>query len=350
MRAIPPFLLVASSLLLAACGPSGSISAPSGNQALTSGSAGSTALDQTSPNLIEIPSFVYPEGQAISLDRIFHVRNASGDLERVQETFLADGLGQTRLDAIGYAPNQAQAFVPAPSMLQMNYLNQMRFMVKYRDPHLGERVGLLRNFRWSADPVPVQVAGVSCTKYTAESKHELGDVEFLADSQTGLLLGWTYFDNIGQVLMRMETTSMNLNPNLGGVVWSVPLVSDQAFDMSNDLGLLGFTPMEPEYLPPGFYPEAAWLRFSAGAAFQSTSNMLVKIFSDGIHLVFVAQHTQDNRGQIGLSLANKVVEVYESDLGGIRVAEGLFGKQKLYVASLLEMDEIETVFGSLSAQ
>jgi hypothetical protein len=74
--------------------------------------------------------------------------------------------------------------------------------------------------------------------------------------------------------------------------------------------------------------------------------MLVKIYSDGIHLVFVAQTDQTTQSP-GIQFANRVTDVFESDLGGIRVAEGSIGKRRLYVASLLSMEEIETIFGSI---
>ncbi|MDA0668277.1 MAG: hypothetical protein O3A95_02035 [Planctomycetota bacterium] len=345
MRTLSLLSLVASSLFLLACDPVDQGGASSENLALSSGSSGGQALSGTSPQAIEIPEFEYPENVAIELERVIHVRNLNGILERTQETFLADGLGNIRLNVTGFSPDQAQAFATPSTMLQMNYLNQMRFMVKYRDPHLGAQTALLHNFTWTEDAVPVQVAGVNCIRYTAKSLQRYGDVEFLADAQTGLLLGWTQFDASGAISMKMEATSVNLSPSLAGVAWSVPLVAEQAFSGPNDFAALGYEPMEPAYLPAGFYQEEAWLRFS-GPSIPGISNMLVKVYSDGIHLVFVAQANEATQ-HLGLQFANRVTDVFESDLGGIRVAEGSIGERRLYVASLLSMEEIETIFGSI---
>lgn len=338
--------LVVMSLWLAACEPGmEQTNASSENLALSSQSGGASALSGISPHAIEIPEFLYPENVAIELERVVHIRNSAGVLERTQETLLANGTGDLRLDVIGYSPDQVQPFTAPSSMLQMNYLNQMRFMVKYRDVHLGARTALVHNFLWSEDPVQVQVAGVNCIRYTAKSTHRYGDIEFLADAQTGLLLGWTRFDVSGQVQMKMEATSVDLSPSLGGVSWSAPVVSEQAFSNPNDEAILGFEPFEPEYLPSGFYQEEAWIRFT-GPAVPGLGNMLVKAYSDGIHLVFVAQ-ANSTIENLGLQFANRVTDVFESELGGIRVAEGSLGKRRLYVASLLSMEEIETVFGSI---
>ena len=349
MRILSPLILVASSLLLVACAPveetatSGTTSG--GNLALSSGPSAGTALQATSPQAIQIPEFQYPENVEIELERVVHVLNRDGHLERTQETLLADGQGNVRLDVTGYSPDQVQAISAPSTLLQMNYLNQMRFMVKYRDPHLRELAGLVNNFTWSEDPVPVQVAGVSCIRYTAVSTQRHGDFEFLADAQTGLLLGWTRFSPSGGVSMKMETTSVNLNPTLGGVTWSAPIVAEQSFSGPGDVSTLGFEPLDPEYLPSGFYQEEAWVRFS-GPSVPGLSHMLVKVYSDGIHLVFVAQADESTQA-VGLQFKNRVLDVLELDLGGIRVAEGRIGKRRLYVASLLSMEEIETIFGSI---
>lgn len=348
MRTLSPLVLVFASFLLLACGPTDATSVSGGNQALTSGASGAQTPNANSPVAIELPEFVYPEELAVELDRVIHSRNSNGVLERREESFLADGAGNFLLDVTGFSPSQGQAFSTPTNLLLMNYQTQMRFMVNYRDPHLRAPSALFANFQWFEDPVQVQVAGVSCIRYTAKSKHDMGDAEFLADAQTGLLLGWTLFENNGLVAMKMETTMVNLSPNLTGVVWSAPVVAEQAFTGPNDFGVLGFEPLDPEYLPPGFYQDEAWVRFSGngGAGFQGMSNMLVKIYSDGIHLVFVAQNNQ-SLSNPGIQVANKVTDVFETNLGGIRVAEGSMGKRRLYVASLLPMVEIETIFGSI---
>ncbi len=346
MRGSPHLPPVVLGLLFLACGPAQPTASSAGTSlALSSGSGSVSSQAQTSGQQIFVPEFVYPEDQLLSAHRDLQVRNSSGVLERMQEVLLADGQGHSRLDVIQYSPGLMQPYQSPSSQLVLNYENRMRFLIRYRDAHLGARAALLQNYRWTEDPVHVQVAGVDCVRYTAQSKHDMGDVEFLADAQTGLLLGWTFFANNGQILLKLETTQLNFAPNLTGVVWSSPLVGDQPYVDPADRALLGYTPRFPQYLPPGFYRQESWLRFSAGF-YPGMSDMLVEIYSDGLHLVFVAQHEQTQMGQ-GLQFANKVVDVRQTDLGGIRLAEGDLGNRRLYVSSMLSMVEIQTIFGSL---
>jgi hypothetical protein len=294
---------------------------------------------------VEVPEFLYPEDLLISLESEVHLRNEAGALIRVQEVLLADGLGNSRLDVTAKAPNLIQPFGPPSSQLLLDYQTRMRFLIEFRNPHLRAFQGVAGNFIWTEDPNLVQVAGIDCKRFTAASKHGLGDVEFLVDAQSNLVLGWTLFQTNGQVGIKSTATAVNYAPNLTGVLWSAPVVPDQEYVDGEDQPLLGFAPQDPRYLPPGFYLEDSWLRFSAGL-FPGMSDMLVRIYSDGIHLVFVAQHDQQLFGS-QMQLADKLTEVKQLDLGGVRVAEGSVAKRKYYVASMLSLEEIQTIFGSL---
>lgn len=343
----PPLLLAPlSGLLLLACGPAGTGGAEAGNQlALSSGSSGGNLRAGVGFAPVEVPEFLYPEDQLISLESEVHLRNEAGDLVRVQEVLLADGLGNSRLDVVGKSPDLVHPFGPPSSQLLLDYQARMRFLILYRTPHLRAFAGTAGNFVWTEDPNLVQVAGIDCKRFLATSKHEMGDVEFLVDAQSGLLLGWTLFQANGEIGIQSMATNVDYAPNLAGVVWSAPLVNDQVYVDIQDQPLLGFKPKDPQYLPPGFYLDESWLRFSAGL-FPGMSDMLVRIYSDGIHLVFVAQHKQQVFGN-QMQIADKITEVQQLDLGGVRVAEGNVGKQKYYVASMLSLEEIQTIFGSL---
>jgi hypothetical protein len=346
MRFSPLLLTPLSGLLLLACGPAGNVgSETEGSLALTSGSSGSNARVGTDPTQVEVPEFLYPEDQLISLESEVHLRNGVGDLVRVKEVLLADGQGNSRLDIVGKSQDLVQPFGPPSSQLLLDYQARMRFLIGYRNPHLRAFNGVASNFTWTEDPVLIQVAGIDCKRFTATSEHEMGDVEFLVDSQSGLVLAWTLFQANGEIGIQSTATAVNYSPSLTGVVWSAPVVMDQQYVDAQDQPLLGFAPQDPRYLPPGFYLEESWLRFSAGL-FPGMSDMLVRIYSDGIHLVFVAQHDQQLYGN-QMQIADKLTEVNQLDLGGVRVAEGNVAKRKYYVASMLSLEEIQTIFGSL---
>lgn len=343
----PPLLLAPlSGLLLLACGPAGNTgSEASNNLALTSGSSGGNLRTSVGFAPVEVPEFLYPEDQLISLETEVHLRNDLGNLVRVQEVLLADGLGNSRLDVLGKSQDLVQPFGPPSSQLLLDYQTRMRFLIEWRNPHLRAFAGTASNFVWTEDPILVQVAGIDCKRITAASKHEMGDVEFLVDAQTDLVLGWTLFQANGEIGIQSTATAVDYSPSLTGVVWSAPVVPDQEYVDGQDQPLLGFAPQDPQYLPPGFYLEESWLRFSAGL-FPGMSDMLVRIYSDGIHLVFVAQHKQQLFGN-QMKIVDKLVEVQQLDLGGVRVAEGSIGEKKFYVASMLSLEEIQTIFGSL---
>lgn len=344
MRLIPLLLPVLVALSSLACEPATGSGAQGGSLAATQGPSGTNARIETAPTPVSIRDFVYPE--SIPLEAVWVVEAVlpNGDYERFEENFFADGNGNTSLNLIGYAPDLVQPFAAPSSQRILDYQSRSRFMIKYRNLHLGAFAALWQNFRWVEDPNLVQVAGVDCIRTMAYSRHGSGDVEFLSDAQTDLILGWTYYAQDGSVALKLETTSFDLNPNLNGIAWSAPIVGEQHYS-PNDRHLLSFEPVEPDYLPEGFYEVESWLRFSAGL-FPGMSDMLVKLYSDGLHLMFVAQHGQKIFGT-QMQVINKTTVVKQFDLGGIRVSEGTLGKRRFYVASMMSLEEIGTVFASL---
>ncbi|MGB0951820.1 MAG: hypothetical protein ACPG31_01220 [Planctomycetota bacterium] len=332
-------------LFILACQPAADGGAESSSLALTQGAGGAGTKVGQNPQAYTIREFVYPEEQDLEITWVVESLLPNGLYERYEERLHADGTGQTRLDLLSYAPDLVQAMVAPTSQQVMDYENRMRFLVKYRNPHVRSFRAAGMNFQWIEDPNLVQVAGIDCIRTTAKSRHGHGDIEFLSDAQTDMVLGWTKFAPNGSVLMKLETTSVNtVSPNHTGVTWSSAIVGEQHF-LPGDAHLLAFEPSVPGYLPTGFFAEENWIRFSAGL-FPGMSDMLVNLYSDGVHLIFVAQHNQKIFGT-QMQIANKVVDVQQYDLGGIRVAEGTLGKRKYYVASMLSLDEIRTVFGSL---
>ena len=339
--------LVSISLLLTSCeevhkADAGSVT----TQSATAG--GGNLPDNSAGFLSEPPQFTYPEDSNIYLEREVEVpsNSAAGGFHVFHEVLRADGQGLFNLKIIETMMASDTVF-GAPSVdVEITYQDQQRYMVKYRDIHLGR--GLSQNFNWTEDPVLQQIAGVDCVHYTVESVHGLGDAEFWTDANNEMLLAYTLFDNAGEITLKLTTTVIDAAPIHGGVGWSSPLVNEQNFDPENNTITLDFEVSQPAYLPPGFYTKSVRVLDSLGM-FLGMGNSHVALFSDGIHQLFVAQHSDNsvvNNG--GMSQApNSITLAKFSEIGGIRMVEGNPPLKKVYVVGSMSRDEIHTVFSSL---
>ena len=340
--------LVCVSLLFVACEEVHKADASSvTTQSATAG--GSNIPGNAAGSLSEPPQFTYPEYSNIYLQREVEVpsNSVAGDFHIFHEALRADGQGSFNLEILETMMASGTAF-GAPSVnVEITYQDQQRYMVKYRDIHLG--LGLSQNFHWIEDPALQQIAGVDCVHYTADSVHSLGDAEFWIDASNDMLLAYILFDNAGEVTLKLTTTVIDNAPVHAGVDWSSSLVDEEDFapDGSNAI-TLDFEVSEPFYLPPGFYKKSARVLNSFGM-FPGMGNLHVALFSDGIHQLFIAQHSDTsgvNNG--GMSQPpNSITLARFSETGGIRMVEGNPPLKRVYVVGSLSRDEIHTVFSSL---
>ena len=339
--------LVCISLLFAACEEVHRVNAS--GVATQSATTGGNIPGNAAGFVSDPPQFTYPEYSNIYLEREVEVpsNSAAGAFHVFREGLRADGQGGFNLEIIGTMMAGDTAF-GAPSVdVAITYQDQQRYMVKYRDIHLGRALSL--NFNWTENPVLQQIAGVDCVHYIAESVHGLGDAEFWIDASNDMLLAYTMFDNAGEVTLKLTTTVIDSAPIHAGVEWSSPLVDEEDFkaDGSNTI-MLDFEVSEPLYLPPGFYKKSVRVLNSFGM-FQGMGNLHVALFSDGIHQLFVAQHSEMsgfNNGSASQS-PNSITLAKFSETGGIRMVEGNPPLKKVYVVGSMSRDEIHTVFSSL---
>ena len=339
--------LVCISLLFAACEEVHKVNAS--GVTTQSATAGGNIPDTAAGFLSEPPQFTYPEYSNIYLEREVEVpsNSTAGDFNVFHEGLRADGQGSFNLEIIGAKMAGGTVFGAPSADVAITYQDQQRYMVKYRDIHLGRALSL--NFNWTEDPVLQQIAGVDCVHYIFESVHGLGDAEFWIDASNDMLLAYTMFDNAGEVTLKLTTTVINNAPVHAGVEWSSPLVDEQDFetDGSNTI-MLDFEVSEPLYLPPGFYKKSVRVLNSFGM-FQGMGNLHVALFSDGIHQLFIAQHSETsgvNNGGVSQS-PNSITLAKFSETGGIRMVEGNPPLKKVYVVGSMSRDEIHTVFSSL---
>ena len=340
--------LVCISLLFAACEEVHKADA-SGVTTQNATAGGGNIPDNAAGFLSEPPQFTYPEYSNIYLQREVEVpsNSAAGDFHVFREALRADGQGSFNLEIIETMMAGDTVFGAPSADVAITYQDQQRYMVKYRDIHLGRALSL--NFNWTEDPVLQQIAGVDCVHYIVESVHGLGDVEFWIDASNDMLLAYTMFDNAGEVTLKLTTTVIDNAPVHAGVEWSSPLVDEEDFSPNGSNTItLDFEVSEPLYLPPGFYKKSVRVLNSFGM-FQGMGNLHVALFSDGIHQLFVAQQSETsgvNNGGVSQS-PNSITLAKFSETGGIRMVEGNPPLKKVYVVGSMPRDEIHTVFSSL---
>ncbi|MBC8370259.1 MAG: hypothetical protein H8E25_09675 [Planctomycetes bacterium] len=296
--------------------------------------------------LTRAPQFFYPENSNIVLEREIEVPSNSGAYHVFREELRADGQGKFNLNIVEAKLAGESLFGPPSSDLQITYQDQQRYMVQYRDVHLGLQNGLNLNFNWTEDPTLQQIAGVDCVHYTVESVHNLGDFEFWVDANNGMLLAYTMFDNAGDVTLKLTTTTIDNAPVHSNVTWSSSLVGEEYYNPSSNSIALDFEVVEPAYLPPGFYQKNARVLDSFGM-FQGMGNMHIALFSDGIHQLFVAQHSDSSVASGTSQVPTAITLARFSEIGGICVVEGNPPLKKMYVVGQMPRDEIHTVFSSL---
>ena len=339
--------LVSVSLLFAACEEVNKVNPGSGTTQSATVGAGNTP-GNAAGFLSEPPQFTYPEDSNIYLQREVEVpsNSAAGDFHVFHEVLRADGQGRFNLKIIETMMAGDTVFGPPSVDVEITYQDQQRYMVQYRDVHLGR--GLSRNFNWTEDPVLQQIAGVDCVHYTVESVHGLGDAEFWTDANNEMLLAYTLFDNAGEVTLKLTTTVIDAAPIHTGVGWSSSLVTEEVYSPGNNTIILDFEVSQPAYLPPGFYKKSVRVLNSFGL-FSGMGNLHVALFSDGIHQLFIAQHSDTsgvNNGGASQS-PNSITLAKFSETGGIQMVEGNPPLKKVYVVGPMPRDEIQIVFGSL---
>ena len=134
------------------CGPTASDLDPHVPAAPESGTTLYASLPQgaTPVAASALPSFRYPED--LRLSEIREVRFSDDpDVEAVREGLQSDGDGRFRLDITEIQPKGGSAWVAAPSLSVLTYEQRGRYLVRYRDPHLGHPTGFSSNYDWYLD-------------------------------------------------------------------------------------------------------------------------------------------------------------------------------------------------------
>ncbi len=332
---------------LPACRPGGGSRTSAGSASATQAARGGNQ----SVLLHELPFVRYPEEFRADENRLVELRSGGGPLQGYQERFLSDGQGNFRLDLKGFRPGQGQSMVSPTSLQTDTWERRQRFLVHYRDLHLGPQRAAMRNYDFFHVPGAFPVAGRAGEKFEARSRRGLGRVEFVVDQQTRMLLQWAFYSPSGELLGRLTVQTIQKNPDLTGVLWSARAVDEAPYRGSIDNPLLGFSPLKVRYVPDGFALKRRRVLLSS----PITDNLLLDVFSDGLRTLFVAQQKGDpallsETYRLGLDGGKPARSLFarESLVGAVRVFEGDVFGLNVFVVGPVSRDELMTVFGSLS--
>jgi len=338
----PLALTLGALLLLAACKGGAASNTGAGQQnALYGGGGpgGSNAGARTD----RAPSLQYLENVPARAEREVQSRGYDGVLRRFREVLQSDGLGQLRvdLDAVWH-PASSSWIAPHPLVASL-YGPRSFFFVRHRDLHLGHEVGLYGNYAWELQPGTVTLAGRVCLVTRARSLHGHGPIDLMHEQSGGLLLGWTLYAADGVTVMaKLETTALDLNPNLSGVNWIADQVSEENYEAAVHDSLLGLKPRPPSAPPAGFYRAEARV-VNAAHLFTSVQYLYLERWSDGLRNLFLAQHripaAPEADGQLHLAR--------RSQEGGVVVVETDLDDRHVFGLGALPADEVEMVIASL---
>ena len=296
-----------------------------------------------------LPSVVYPEQENLRVERHLGVLNSAGRMTWQHEALHADGAGEFRLDLLGVALDNPMGF-SLPSDIQFAAFDRrQRYLVSFRDLHFGNSLRVRQNYEWHEEFGVPTVAGVLCDRYSATSRFGFGAVEFVIAADTRLLMGWSLRDTEGQITMTSTTVSLDWAPDHTGIAWSTPAAPNQAYTGSAaDIATLGFEPTPARYIPQGFATSEERMVL-VETIFPDILNLHLDVLDDGLRTLFFAQQRNITRGGgPGQSTGTgQLAGARYSDLGGIRVVEGLFDGREIFIVAPLPTDELMAMLGSL---
>ena len=325
-------------LSLSACLPSDATT--TGSTSLSQQSSG--AHTNLNPSWIPFPTLAYPEDRLVKQTRLWQVANDSGSYDFFRENFYADGLGQIALSLEELDLGSSGVFSLPSNLWQATYLHRQRYLVRYRDLHLGTESLVRSGYEIQSLPAPRTVSGRSGVVWKATSRFGYGKIEFVVDQLDDLLLEWSRFDSNGVLLASMTTESLDPNPDLSSVLWSEAAAPEQPYTGSADDPLLGFSPMSQAYVPAGFVEQSQRMILTEQVFGTLVPNIHLVVYFDGVRYFMVAQQSPESHVSDPQARALAV----KSEFGGIRLLEGAISGAHLYVIGSLPWQELLAVYGS----
>lgn len=345
MPRLLPLALCALMALTACKGGAAAGGASAGQQNATYGGSGPGGI-AAGARTDRAPQLVYAEDLRLRAEREFQSRGYDGNLRRFRELLHSDGLGQLRLDLDAVWSETTSSWVAPHPLYITIYGPRSFFLVRHRDMHLGHEIGLYGNYVWELQPGTVTMAGRTCLVTRARSQHGFGPIDLVYEQSTGLLLGWTLYDKVGgSVMAKLETTTLDLNPNLAGVAWIADQVPEQPYEAAAHNSLLGLIPRQPTAPPAGFYRAEA--RIVNASNLSSTVQFIyLERWSDGLRNLYLAQHKiPSTTGADGL-----LHSALRTQEGGVVTVETDMDDRRVFGLSSLPADQVEMVIASMLLQ
>jgi hypothetical protein len=341
LRLLP--IALCTLLALTACkGGAAAGGAASGQQNATYGGSGPGGI-APGARTDRAPQLLYQENLALRAEREFQARGYDGELRSFRELLHSDGLGQLRMDLTAVWNETTSSWVAPHPLYTTIYGPRSFFLVRHRDMHLGHEIGLYGNYAWELQPGTLTMAGRTCLRTRARSLHGFGPIDLVYEQATGLLLGWTLYDAAGtQVMAKLETTALDLNPNLTGVTWITDQVPEQPYEASAHDSLLGFNPRQPSAPPAGFYRAEARM-INAGNLSSAVQFVYLERWSDGLRNLFLAQHKIPSTPSADglLHTARRTQEA------GVVTVEADMDDRRVFGISSLPHEQVEMVVASV---
>ncbi len=327
-------------LLLTACLPSDATT--TGTTSLAQHSSG--AHTNLNPAAIPFPALAYPEDRLVKQTRLWQVRNDTNTFDLFRESLIADGVGQFALNLEELDLGSTGVFAMPSTLWQATYQHRQRYLVRYRDFHLGSESQVRSGFQVQSLPIPRIVSGRTGRVWRVTSRYGYGEVEFVVDQQDDFLLGWSRFDSAGNLIASMTTESLESNPNLTNVVWSQIAAPEQPYTGPADNSILGFAPVEQVYLPAGFVEQDQRMVMTEQVFGTSVPNIHLAVFYDGVRHLMVAQQSPGSQYPDPQTQALAI----KSEIGGIRLLDGPVPGAHLFVIGSLPWQELLAIYGSSS--
>ena len=303
--------------------------------------AKSLPLEVTPMAASSVPVLVYPDEIQILIERevLLHDDSESAVMERLS----ADGTGQFLLEPLSYRSSSQSVWGEVPDTTELLYRLRGRFLVLYRDVHLGHPLAYGSNYNWYVDSEPHLVAGRETTMWSARSVHGFGGADLLIDNETGVLLGWVLYGADLEPQVSCTPTLVDFDPEHGDLSPQEGGIELRPYDAEKHLSEMSFEPRTPQYLPPGYYLEREDFAAS-GPQLGNELNAHIAVYHDGLRELFVVQRPADVAGPTPSLIIDTV---RRSRFGGMELVEGVSHGHEMFVVSGLPSEELQTVFGSL---
>ncbi|HUR28830.1 MAG TPA: sigma-E factor regulatory protein RseB domain-containing protein, partial [Planctomycetota bacterium] len=155
---------------------------------------------------------------------------------------------------------------------------------RYRDFAIHDLGLFLQNYRTTDTGGTANVAGRTCRLLSVERADQSGSIYTLCvDEPTGLILDVREETREGVLVARSTFESLNLAPDLSGVVWHQPGNNEQTLSIRGQLTpYVGFEARAPRSLPAGYQ----LLDRSSVLHPQEGSLWVKETFGDGVESLF----------------------------------------------------------------